>query len=94
MARDNLLKLIRDVSVTTQIDNIGDVTINSVNADGTFDIKLPSGAIKRKAFNMRDDVVLRIGDVVNVTFVGKAKETAKIVGKSQKKKQGQKVVLV
>jgi len=94
MAKQSLLGLIKGVSEKSQINNINDATIDSVNSDGTFDLKLSSGAIKKNAFNMASDTSLNIGDVVNVSFVGAAKETAKIVGKSKKKKKGQKVVMV
>jgi len=94
MGRENLLKFIKEVSTETQINNINDATISSVNVDGTFDIRLASGAIKRKAMNMRQDLDLKIGDVVNISFIGNAKETAKILGRSVKRKGVQKVITV
>lgn len=88
-----ILRLLRKVARTQSIDNIEDATISGNNLDGTYDIKLRSGALKRKAINMTDSN-FNIGDVVNITMVGGNHEMAKIVGRSMRKKGEQKIVLV
>jgi len=88
-----MLKLIRSVARKQSIDNILDATILTNNLNGTYNIKLPNGSTKRAAINMSDESFIR-GDVVNVSLVGGSKETAKIIGRSMKKKGTEKIVLV
>jgi hypothetical protein len=74
-------KLIKNISKQSQIDNIADATITGVNIDGTYDIQLESGAIKKRAINIVSGASFKIGDVVNISMVGGNKETAKILGR-------------
>jgi hypothetical protein len=88
-----MLKFIKGIARGEAIDNIEDATITSNNLDGTFNIRLRSGAIKKRAVNMTE-TAFNVGDVVNITMVSGNKETAKIVGRSMKKKGTQKTVVV
>lgn len=74
-------KLIKMIAKQTQIDNIADATITKVNIDGTYDIQLESGAIKKGAINIVSGTTFKIGDIVNISMVGGNRETAKILGK-------------
>jgi len=88
-----ILRLLKKVARTQSVDNIEDATIDGNNLDGTYDIKLRSGALKRKAVNMTESA-FNIGDVVNITMVGGNHEMAKIVGRGMRKKGNQKIVVV
>jgi hypothetical protein len=94
MARKDLLDFIKTTSKRESIDNIQDATIFSINFDGTYDLRLRSGAIKKNAVNLKTDESFTIGDVVNISMVSGTKETAKILGRSTKRKKEQKVVFV
>jgi hypothetical protein len=74
-------KLIKSIAKQTQIDNIADATVTAINIDGTYDIRLGSGAIKKKALDISGDSSIGIGDIVNVSMVSGNRETAKILGK-------------
>jgi hypothetical protein len=74
-------KLIKAIAKQTQIDNIADATVTAINLDGTYDIRVGSGAIKKKALDISGDSSIGVGDVVNISMVGGNKETAKILGK-------------
>lgn len=74
-------KLIKSIAKQTQIDNISDATVTAINIDGTYDIRLGSGAIKKKALDISGDSSIGIGDIVNVSMVSGNRETAKILGK-------------
>ena len=79
-----MLKLIKSLARKEQIDNIQDATISSLNPDGTYNIRLRSGAIKRRAINA-SHLTYNIGDVVNISMITGQKETAKIIGKSARR---------
>jgi len=89
-----LLKLIKNTSRRSQIDNIQDAIITAINLDGTYNIKLPSGAIKRKAISVADGVTFVVGDVVNISMASGSKETAKIVGKGKSRSTTQTIAYV
>lgn len=74
-------KIIQNIFKQTQIDNIIDAIVTSVNVDGTYDLQLGSGAIKKRAIDISGDVTIGIGDSVNISMVSGNKETAKILGK-------------
>lgn len=93
MAKD-LLSFIKSTSRQMSIDNIQDATILSVNFDGTYDLRLRSGAVKKNAINLKPETTFSIGDVVNISMVSGTKETAKIIGRSTKKKKEQTIVFV
>jgi len=94
MARKNLIGFIKNTSKRVAIDNVQDATIFSVNVDGTYDLRLRSGAIKKNAINLRPEVNFHIGDVVNISMVSGTKETAKILGRSTRRQKGQVIVYV
>ena len=79
-----MLKFLKSVAKQAQVDNIQDATVASLNPDGTYNIRLRSGAIKRRAINATDRTY-NIGDVVNISMVTGQKETAKIIGKSARR---------
>jgi hypothetical protein len=86
--------MIKKTSKRQSIDNVQDATIAGVNVDGTYDLRLRSGAIKKNAINLRSDLTYNIGDVVNISMVSGTKETAKIIGKSTRRQKGQVIVYV
>jgi len=94
MAKRSLLSMIKKTSKKQSIDNVQDASISGVNVDGTYDLRLRSGAIKKNAINLRPDVNYNIGDVVNISMVSGTKETAKIIGRSTRKQKGQVIVHV
>jgi len=73
--------VIKKISKQQQIDNIHDAVVTAVNIDGTYDIQLRSGAIKKRAIDISGDSTIGIGNVVNISMVSGNKETAKILGK-------------
>ncbi len=86
-------EIIQGISRGVQVDNVQDAKINKINLDGTYDLELRSGAIKRKAINLSSDV-FSTGDVVNITMVSGSKETAKIVGRSSRSGTTAKIIRV
>lgn len=94
MARKDLLSFIKATSKRASIDNIQDATIFAINFDGTYDLRLRSGAIKKNAGNLKPDESYNIGDVVNISMVSGTKETAKIIGRSTRRKKEQTIVFV
>lgn len=78
-------RIIKNISKQTQINNIVDAVVTGVNIDGTYDLQLGSGVIKKRAIDISNDSTIGIGDVVNVSMVGGDKETAKILGKRSRK---------
>ena len=94
MAKNDLLNFIKSTSKKASIDNIQDATIHSINFDGTYDLRLRSGAIKKNAVNLKPEDSFVVGDVVNISMVSGTKETAKIIGRSTKRKKEQTIVFV
>lgn len=88
-----MLELIKGISKKVQVDNIQDAKVSTVNVDGTYDIELRSGAIKRRAINLSSDS-FSLGDVVNISMVSGSRETAKIVGRSSRSGATAKIVMV
>ena len=88
-----MLKLIKSLSKRNIVDNVQDASIYSLNPDGTYNVKLRSGAIKRRAINSTEQS-FRVGDVVNISMVTGRKETAKIIGKSVTSKGTEKIIQV
>ena len=94
MAKKNLVGFIKKTSKKENIDNIQDASIHAVNINGTYDLRLRSGAIKRNAINLKPELSFNVGDVVNISMVSGTKETAKIIGRSTEKKRSQTIVFV
>lgn len=74
-------EIIKKISKQQQIDNIHDAVVTAVNIDGTYDIQLRSGVIKKRAVDISNDSSIGVGSVVNISMVSGNKETAKILGK-------------
>jgi hypothetical protein len=85
-----MLRMIRKISRKESIDNIQDATVLTRNLNGSYNIRLRSGAIKRGVVNMTNETFLP-NDVVNISMVSGHRETAKIIGRSLKKKGEQKI---
>jgi hypothetical protein len=79
-----MLKLLKSLAKQTQIDNIQDAVVVSLNPDGTYNIRLRSGAIKKSSVNA-SSMTYNIGDVVNISMVTGQKETSKIIGKGTRR---------
>jgi len=94
MAKKNLVGFIKKTSRQQNIDNIQDASIHAVNINGTYDLALRSGAIKRNAINLKPELSFNVGDVVNISMVSGTKETAKIIGRSTERKKAQTIVFV
>lgn len=75
-----MLNLLKNISRATQIDNVQDATIHKVNRNGTYDLVMRTGAIKKQAFNATE-LQFQAGDRVNISLVTGTKESAKIIGK-------------
>jgi len=88
-----MLKIIKEISKKAQVDNIQDATIHSRNPDGTYNIIMRTGAIKKSAINSTD-MTFKRNERVNISMVTGNKETAKIIGRGSKKNTGEKIIYV